>query len=119
MRFASTAARLALVVIALVILDLPGQEPISPTAKIVLKDKEKCGEGQTCVCGSPPIDVEVGCECQIDSLGGTGTQHCPLGKAGTNPVSGSLNPVSNPVIAGILGLLIGSGLTFLATRRRG
>lgn len=79
--------------------------------KKALKSGEKCEDAAGCVCGNPPIDVKKGCSCQIDSLGGTGTQHCPLGDAGTRPII-------NDVVWGLIGVVLGAGATFVALRRR-
>jgi hypothetical protein len=85
------------------------QQPVQP-GKPTLKDREKCTTDGGCVCGSPPIDVKKGCECQIDSVGKTGTQHCPIGDVGTKPLTS--------VLWGLVGAVIGSGLTFVAMRGR-
>jgi hypothetical protein len=87
------------------------QQPVS-SDQPVLKDGDKCTSDAGCKCGSPAIDVKKNCTCKIDSLGGTGTQHCPLGEGG------GPRPLTS-VLWALLGAVIGSALTFLAMRRRG
>lgn len=106
MRLSRFLAMSLLIVTVLFTMSLFAQAP-----NTTLKHREKCAEGQTCKCGNPPIDIKVGCECQIDSIGGTGTQHCPL--------STGLQSTTGLVIAGLGGVFLGAALTYLLMRRRG
>lgn len=87
------------------------QQPVSADQP-VLGDGDKCTADAGCKCGSPAIDVKKNCTCKIDSVGKTGTQHCPAGDAG------GPRPLNSGLWA-LFGALIGSGLTFVAMRRRG
>jgi hypothetical protein len=86
------------------------QQPVS-SDQPVLKDGDTCTADKGCKCGSPAIDVKKNCTCKIDSLGGTGSQHCPLGEGG------GPKPLTSALWA-LLGAVIGSALTFVAMRRR-
>lgn len=86
------------------------QQPVS-SDQPVLEDGGTCTSDAGCKCGSPPIDVKKNCTCKIDSLGKTGTQHCPAGDAG------GPKPLTSGLWA-LIGAVIGSALTFLAMRRR-
>jgi hypothetical protein len=76
-----------------------------------LGDRESCPKGETCSCGSPPINVPEGCECQVDGPSGTGTAHCSAVAQ-----SGFL---SWAIIGGLVGVVVGATGAFLVMRNRG
>jgi hypothetical protein len=95
---------------AMLAVGLWSQQPAGGSGKR-LGDREKCPEGQSCECGSPPINVPAKCECRIDSVSGTGTSHCPIGDIGIKPLTWT-------VAGGVIGGVIGAALTLLLTRNR-
>jgi len=101
---------LAAVLVALAITSA-AQEPNTGGGpnRPVLKNGDKCTAAGGCDCGSPAINVPNKCGCQIDSMSGTGTPDC------------NVSDVPSPLVGGLfllVGLAIGSGLTFVVMRRR-
>ncbi len=107
----SIGIRAAIVLLAGTAMIMHARQKDPVTGKTILGDKETCNQGETCVCGSPPIDVKVGCECQIDSLGKTGTQHCPVDKGG------GPGPLTIGGVGGFIGGIVGAALTLFLRRR--
>ena len=91
-------------IIAALTITLAAQQAKDPNAKIALKDGEKCTDVGGCTCAGTA--TPNGCTCSIS--GGTGTVSCP--------VSGLGSLGSGLLI--LVGVLIGSGLTFIVMRRR-
>jgi hypothetical protein len=97
-------------IIAALAITLAAQQPIDPNAKVRLGDGITCTDSRGCICGNNDAPVGVGCQCQITL--GSGTEHCPVGKGGGGPT------LLQGGLLILVGLLIGSGLTYVVMRRR-
>jgi len=97
-------------VFAAMAITLAAQQAIDPTNPKVLKSGDTCTDSGGCICGDNKAPVQKNCECQITL--GSGTEHCPVGSGGGGPT------LLQGGLLVLVGLVIGSGSTFVVMRRR-
>src|SRR5687767_8262244 len=95
---------LAAIIVALAIVSAAQQPKPTPTPNVILGNGDTCANPSGCTCSG--ISTPNGCSCSIS--GGTGVASCP------SRVGGLLG--SGLLV--LVGIIIGSGLTFVITRRR-